>query len=479
MTRPPGRRLVEAGRVWLANSLGARGYRRIREIDLDTHALALCAQQVLCTAPLVVAGGAVLQRLTGREPAYFLTRFFGLHDDSAKAVDHLFSRTASSVSTLALLISLVLAVVFTTTVAAVQQRAFEMIWTLPRLVGLRSSARQFVWAVMLVVYATAMLLPGRISGFLEDHIGWPADFLVAIMQGAGTFLYYWWSQRWLLAGRIKWRALLPGAACVGVATTGLFRLTRVALPGQISWQVHAYGQVGAVFMLSVWLMALSVVIFGGVLVGALVTERRAERFAFAADDAYSPLTPAGLRSVEGLGWRPLMADDYERELAAASTIARVGEIVRKAARRLTSADGATFVLRDGDLCFYADEDAIGPLWKGQRFPMTQCISGWAMLHKESVTVPDIERDDRIPLAAYRPTFVRSLVMVPINREQPVGAIGAYWSWTGLDSTEPVKALEKLAAAAAEAIDRIGLDDAPWAPNFSVPGGATPRQLQND
>ena len=31
-------------------------------------------------------------------------------------------------------------------------------------------------------------------------------------------------------------------------------------------------------------------------------------------------------------------------------------------------------LREGR---YADEDAIGKLWKGQRFPMSTCISGWA------------------------------------------------------------------------------------------------------
>ena len=35
-------------------------------------------------------------------------------------------------------------------------------------------------------------------------------------------------------------------------------------------------------------------------------------------------------------------------------------IVRSAARRLADAQGATFVLRDGPDCFYADEDAISP-----------------------------------------------------------------------------------------------------------------------
>jgi GAF domain len=170
-----------------------------------------------------------------------------------------------------------------------------------------------------------------------------------------------------------------------------------------------------------------------------------------------------------------MTDEYETALREATSVTQIGRIVRGAARRVAEADGATFVLRDGDLCLYADEDAIGPLWKGQRFPMGECISGWAMLNNEAAVVPDIERDERIPLAAYRPTFVRSLVMVPINRTRPVGAIGAYWSWTGLDSEKPRLALEELARASADAIDRVGLADAPWAPNFSVPGASTRRQ----
>jgi hypothetical protein len=78
--------------------------------------------------------------------------------------------------------------------------------------------------------------------------------------------------------------------------------------------------------------------------------------------------PAGL---EGLV-------EVVQRLSLARDLPAVQEIVRRAARRLTGADGATFVLRDGDRCLYADEEAIAPLWKGQRFPMSAGISGWSM-----------------------------------------------------------------------------------------------------
>src|SRR5215475_10661840 len=114
-------------------------------------------------------------------------------------------------------------------------------------------------------------------------------------------------------------------------------------------------------------------------------------------------------------------------LSLARDLAAIMEIVRHAACELTSADGATFVLRDGGNCFYAEEDAIAPLWKGHRFPLENCISGWAMLNRKPAIVPDIYQHPRIPIDAYRPTFVRSLVMVPIRTLQPIGAIGNYWA----------------------------------------------------
>ena len=157
-------------------------------------------------------------------------------------------------------------------------------------------------------------------------------------------------------------------------------------------------------------------------------------------------------------------------LDAAQTLGEVGEIVRVEARRRTGAQGATFVLRENDRCFYADEDAIAPLWKGQRFPIATCISGWAMLHDETAVVPDISVDERIPLEAYLPTFVRSLVMVPVGSPTPVAAIGAYWSRRYRATPDEIASLEDLAAQTADAIRRVGLDDAPWAPTFSRHSG---------
>ncbi|MDP1663774.1 MAG: ATP-binding protein [Methylobacter sp.] len=144
------------------------------------------------------------------------------------------------------------------------------------------------------------------------------------------------------------------------------------------------------------------------------------------------------------------------KVAAVRDLPSLTNIVLPAVRELTGADGATLVLRDNGQCHYIDEDAIGPLWKGQRFPLESCVSGWAMLHAEAAVIEDITVDPRIPHAAYRSTFVKSLSMTPIGREKPVGAIGCYWANRHMAGVEELELQQALADAMSVGLANIDL-----------------------
>lgn len=148
--------------------------------------------------------------------------------------------------------------------------------------------------------------------------------------------------------------------------------------------------------------------------------------------------------------------DAVRQLSLARTTEAIVDIVRVAARKLNQADGATFVMRDGEHCHYVDEDAIEPLWKGRRFPLRSCISGWAMLNRRAAIIPDIYADARIPHDAYRPTFVKSLVMVPIRGESPIGAIGNYWAMPHEATAYEVELIQALADSTSLAFENVAL-----------------------
>lgn len=148
--------------------------------------------------------------------------------------------------------------------------------------------------------------------------------------------------------------------------------------------------------------------------------------------------------------------DVIQDLSLATTLDAVMRIIAQAARSIAGSDGSTFILREGHLCYYADENAISPLWKGKRFPISACISGWAMIHKKPVVIPDIYEDDRVPHDSYRPTFVKSLCVIPIRPEDPLGSIGNYWTDGYIPTDEEIKFLQILANSTAVALNNLEL-----------------------
>ncbi|KGQ18212.1 GAF sensor hybrid histidine kinase [Lysobacter dokdonensis DS-58] len=146
-----------------------------------------------------------------------------------------------------------------------------------------------------------------------------------------------------------------------------------------------------------------------------------------------------------------------RQLASCDAVEDVVRVLAVSTRQHVGADGVSVVMRDGDRARYLEEDAIGALWKGQDFPADACISGWAMKHGEQVVVPDTREDARIPQTLYEATFVRSLVMTPIEcAGEVIGALGAYWSRPRTPSREECATLDAIANSAALALVNVRL-----------------------
>ena len=146
-------------------------------------------------------------------------------------------------------------------------------------------------------------------------------------------------------------------------------------------------------------------------------------------------------------------DEAFRLLARARSVMDIVDALREGARPTIGCDGFCLVLRDGALCHYAAEDAMAPLWEGQRFPMEACVSGLAMRTGELVVIPDIFLDDRVPHALYAQTFVRGMAMAPAGYPADA-ALGAYWSHVGRPSHRAIDVLQDLARAVGEALLRV-------------------------
>ena len=67
-----------------------------------------------------------------------------------------------------------------------------------------------------------------------------------------------------------------------------------------------------------------------------------------------------------------------------------------------------------------------------------------MLNRSPAVIPDIGKDERVPAEAYRATFVRSLLMVPVGAGEAVAALGAYWGHEHQPSDDEVLLLSRIA-----------------------------------
>jgi light-regulated signal transduction histidine kinase (bacteriophytochrome) len=79
-----------------------------------------------------------------------------------------------------------------------------------------------------------------------------------------------------------------------------------------------------------------------------------------------------------------------------------------------------------------------------------------MLNQRTALVDDIEEDPRIPTDVYRPTFVQSLLMVPIRKKDPIGAIGNYWAEQHRPTQEETETIQALAEIAGVAMENVSV-----------------------
>jgi hypothetical protein len=142
------------------------------------------------------------------------------------------------------------------------------------------------------------------------------------------------------------------------------------------------------------------------------------------------------------------------ELATAESEEQVTAALLAHARAVSGADGIAIARREEDRVHYLAEDSVAPLWAGQSFPIDTCLSGTAMLQNRTIRVPDIADDLRVPIDVYAPTFIRSLLVLPVGAVRPHLALGAYWGEAGAIDPAAADLLSRLVAKARLALERI-------------------------
>jgi signal transduction histidine kinase len=142
------------------------------------------------------------------------------------------------------------------------------------------------------------------------------------------------------------------------------------------------------------------------------------------------------------------------DLPRARDLDAISGMVCRAARQLSGADAALFVLREAVVCHCVGEDSISPQWKGLHLPVDGCLSGWCMLHREIAVAEDIHTDPRVMRSELRGTGMQSEVAIPMEGEEPAGALALFWRSRHRPNADELKLLQALTQAAAVAVQNL-------------------------
>ncbi|WP_258024544.1 YihY/virulence factor BrkB family protein [Streptomyces bambusae] len=154
--------------------------------------------------------------------------------------------------------------VFGLTFGSAVQTGYEKVWDLPT-ARWHTMWRHVVWLALLVCYLAVLVITPAPTDALGTVLGTIGDL-------GGTCLFFWGSQRLLLGGRVRWRALLPGAVATSLGLLGLRVFSQLVFSPLIGTNAVTYGPFGTLLVVQSWLVGVGFVTYGGALVGRLTHE---------------------------------------------------------------------------------------------------------------------------------------------------------------------------------------------------------------
>ena len=242
--------------------------RRFVQADLANQALILAALAFTLLVPVLVTLAALLPLGSSESLPAAVAGRLGLSSAAVADLQRLFP-TRAAVRGASTAVGTVFTLLSAYAWPTALQRGYEIAWGVPSL-GWRGLWRPLVWLAAFVGTGVVLIaLP-------PAHVlGEPWRTLLLLLLAAPLVLAWsWWTQHFLLRGAVRWRLLLPGAIAMTVGLLALRGAAALFASSGVTYNYRHYGPLGIVFMLLTWLIAFSIVMLGGPVLGAALHEHR-------------------------------------------------------------------------------------------------------------------------------------------------------------------------------------------------------------
>jgi membrane protein len=206
-----GRRVrhgIEAAEEKYSGSAAEDLCHRLDALDFMNQAMILSGTLLLCAFPFLLATAG----LAGVSAERSLSRRLGLNQQAAADFSHLFASSGATSApvtgiTFALLVLFGLA-----GISVVQELYLRAFGLDPR--GVRDLPRKLIFLGLIVGWLF-------LSGLVDPSVRAGGPVLYGIFILVAFTGFWWFSMRFLLAGRILWRRLYPSAVATGLCWLGM------------------------------------------------------------------------------------------------------------------------------------------------------------------------------------------------------------------------------------------------------------------
>jgi membrane protein len=249
-------------------ALVARLLKRLAEIGGVQRATILGAQSFTSLIPYLVIASALVPTARNESFADTLIENFDLEGGAADGVRALFA-SAGEVESAITFLGIGILLVSITSFARSLQSTYERAYGLePH--GLAGLPRGLLWIGALAIWLS-------LSSIRAEMQDWAGPVFSATVALSFAFALWLLTPMILLGRRVETRLLVPGAVVSAVLMTALLWASAIYMPILIENAALRYGLIGIAFSLQGWLLAISLVIVAGAVVGSVLSEDMAAR----------------------------------------------------------------------------------------------------------------------------------------------------------------------------------------------------------